>query len=208
MNAYLEYLGYLASAVVLISLLMTSIKKLRWINLIGSVLFGIYGFMIGSIPTGLMNFGIVIINVYYLIKIYTTEDYFKVMSVSKDEQYLKQFVAFYERDIHKFSDLSNEIIEQARIKFFILRNMNPAGLFVADPVDEETLEIRLDYVVPEFRDFKVGSYVFENQRDFFINSGYKQFVTYSKIEEHVNYLKKMGFQASKKDGKDCYIKEI
>jgi len=187
---------------------MTSIKKLRWINLIGSVLFGIYGFMIGSIPTGLMNFGIVIINVYYLIKIYTTEDYFKVMSVSKDEQYLKQFVAFYERDIHKFSDLSNEIIEQARIKFFILRNMNPAGLFVADPVDEETLEIRLDYVVPEFRDFKVGSYVFENQRDFFINSGYKQFVTYSKIEEHVNYLKKMGFQASKKDGKDCYIKEI
>jgi len=86
--------------------------------------------------------------------------------------------------------------------------MNPAGLFVADPVDEKTLEIQLDYVVPEFRDFKVGSYVFENQRDFFIDSGYKQFVTYSKIEEHVNYLKKMGFQPSKKDGKDCYIKEI
>lgn len=208
MSAYLEYLGYLASAVVLISLLMTSIKKLRWINLIGSILFGIYGFMIGSIPTGLMNFGIVIINVYYLIKIYTSEDYFKVMPVSKDEQYLKQFVDFYEKDVRKFSSLTKDDLQKARVKFFVLRNMNPAGLFVANPVDEETLEIELDYVVPEFRDFKVGSYVFENQREFFIKSGYKQFVTYSTNVEHINYLKKMGFQQSSKDGKGCYIKEI
>jgi hypothetical protein len=204
----LEYLGYLASAVVLISLLMTSIKKLRWINLIGSILFGVYGFMIGSIPTGLMNFGIVLINIYYLVKIYTSEDYFKVMSVSKDEEYLKQFVSFYQKDVERFSSISKDAIEQAKVKLFILRNMNPAGLFVADPMDEKTLEIHLDYVVPAYRDFKVGAYVFEDKRDFFKDSGYQEFVTFSKVDEHINYLKKMGFEKATRDGRDCFVKEI
>jgi N-acetylglutamate synthase-like GNAT family acetyltransferase len=204
----LEYLGYLASAVVLISLLMTSIKKLRWINLIGSILFGVYGFMIGSIPTGLMNFGIVLINIYYLVKIYTSEDYFKVISVSKDEEYLKQFVSFYQKDVERFSSISKDAIEQAKVKLFILRNMNPAGLFVADPMDEKTLEIHLDYVVPAYRDFKVGAYVFEDKRDFFKDSGYQEFVTFSKVDEHINYLKKMGFEKATRDGRDCFVKEI
>lgn len=208
MGAYLEYLGYLASAVVLISLLMTSIKKLRWINLGGSILFGIYGFMIGSIPTGLMNFGIVIINVYYLVKIYTTVDFFKVMSVSKEEHYLKQFLTFYEKDLTHFTKVSKNLIEESKIKFFVLRNMYPAGLFAADPIDEHTLEIHLDYVVPEYRDFKVGSYVFEDQRAFFKESGYDEFVTFSTEDQHIHYLKKMGFVETSRDGRKCFVKEV
>ena len=46
----LDWIGYLGSLVVLISLLMSSIKKLRWINLVGAVIFAFYGFMISSIP--------------------------------------------------------------------------------------------------------------------------------------------------------------
>ena len=55
----LDWIGYIASLIVLVSLLMSSVKKLRWINLGGALLFGIYGFLIGSLPTGFMNFGIV-----------------------------------------------------------------------------------------------------------------------------------------------------
>lgn len=36
---FLEILGYIASLIVLISLLMSSIIKLRWINLLGSAVF-------------------------------------------------------------------------------------------------------------------------------------------------------------------------
>jgi biotin synthase-related radical SAM superfamily protein len=86
--------------------------------------------------------------------------------------------------------------------------MNPAGLFVADPIDGKTLEIKLDYVVPAYRDFKVGSYVFENQRAFFKDSGYDKFVTFSTVEEHINYLKKMGFSESEHNGQKCFVKEI
>ncbi|MEL7596968.1 MAG: lactate dehydrogenase [Clostridiaceae bacterium] len=73
---WLEWLGYLASLIVLISLLMNSILKLRWINLVGSGIFSLYGFLIGALPVGFMNLGIVLINIYHLVKIYHSKEYF------------------------------------------------------------------------------------------------------------------------------------
>lgn len=70
----IETLGFVASAIVLISLLMSSIKLLRWINLFGAILYAIYGLLIASYPTIFMNLGIVMINVFYLSKIYKQKD--------------------------------------------------------------------------------------------------------------------------------------
>jgi hypothetical protein len=65
-----EWVGYLASVVVAISLMMANIKKLRWWNLIGAGLFVAYGIAIDAIPVALVNFFIVLIDVYYLVKLY------------------------------------------------------------------------------------------------------------------------------------------
>ncbi|MCL1144085.1 YgjV family protein [Shewanella gaetbuli] len=65
-----EWVGYLASVVVAISLMMADIKKLRWWNLIGAALFVAYGLAIDAIPVALVNFFIVIIDIYYLVKLY------------------------------------------------------------------------------------------------------------------------------------------
>lgn len=42
MNTY-ELVGYIASALVAMSMLMTSILRLRIVNLVGSTVFGVYG---------------------------------------------------------------------------------------------------------------------------------------------------------------------
>ena len=55
----LEWLGYLSSVIVAISLTMSSIIKLRWFNLVGAAAFSFYGFMIGSLPVGFLNLFIV-----------------------------------------------------------------------------------------------------------------------------------------------------
>ena len=47
----LELVGYFASLLVLISLLMTSVVKLRVINMIGSLIFAVYALLICSYPT-------------------------------------------------------------------------------------------------------------------------------------------------------------
>lgn len=65
-----EWVGYLASVVVAISLMMSNIKKLRWWNLIGAALFVAYGMAIGAYPVALVNFFIVLIDAYYLLKLY------------------------------------------------------------------------------------------------------------------------------------------
>lgn len=61
-----EMLGYLASVFVAVSLMMRSLKKLRVINLIGSLLFTAYGLIIGAYPVAVVNAFIVLVNIYYL----------------------------------------------------------------------------------------------------------------------------------------------
>jgi hypothetical protein len=72
-NTYLgltltELIGYLASAVVLISFLNRNIIRLRIINAIGCALFVTYGFMLEtSWPIVITNACILLIHAYYLI---------------------------------------------------------------------------------------------------------------------------------------------
>ena len=64
-----EIVGYLASVVVLCSFVMKDVKKLRRVNMVGCLLFVIYGFMMPTIrialPIIITNAAIMGINVYY-----------------------------------------------------------------------------------------------------------------------------------------------
>lgn len=204
----LEWIGYIASLIVLISLLMSSLKKLRWINLVGALLFGVYGFMIGSIPTGLMNVGIVIIDVFYLARMYLSKEFFRVLPIENDTDYLNSFLDFYKQDIEKYNDISKIAFEKADVKLYLLRNMNPAGIFICKEFDKNTLEVTLDYVIPMFRDFKIGEFIFEKQKLFFLRKGYNRFVVFTDNLHHIKYLKKMGFVETKVKTNICYVKSI
>lgn len=208
MEMYLDYIGYAASLIVLISLLMSSLKKLRWINLVGALVFGFYGFMIGSIPTGMMNLGIVVIDIYYLVKMYQAKEFFKILPIENDSEYLNEFINFYNEDIKSYTNLTEFKIEEADFKFYVLRNLTPAGLFVANAYNNDTIEISIDYVVPQFRDFKIGNYVFNSQRETFTDANFKKFIVFTSNPDHIKYVLRMGFKQSIDNGKNCYIKEI
>jgi hypothetical protein len=66
-----EYLGYVASLVIMISFMMKNVITLRIINVIGGLLFIVYGVLLSmSIPIIATNTFVVGVNVYYLIKHY------------------------------------------------------------------------------------------------------------------------------------------
>ncbi len=66
-----EYLGYVASIVIMISFVMKNVITLRIINAIGGLLFIVYGVLLSmSIPIIATNTFVVGVNVYYLIKHY------------------------------------------------------------------------------------------------------------------------------------------
>ncbi|AUN14560.1 hypothetical protein JGS6364_04061 [[Clostridium] sordellii] len=66
---YIEYVGYLASIIIAISLMMTSIIRLRIINSIGCFLFIIYGVKVYAYPVAIANAVIILINIYNLYKL-------------------------------------------------------------------------------------------------------------------------------------------
>lgn len=204
----LDWIGYIASLIVLISLLMSSIKRLRWINLVGALIFGIYGFLIGSIPTGFMNVGIVLIDVYFLAKIYLSKDYFTILPIEEDSEYLDSFIEFYRKDIESLVPVESIDPEHADVKLYVLRNMTPAAVFIGHKLEEDTLEIRLDYAIPQYRDFKLGSFIFKQQREYFVSRGYSKFVAYAQDKNHLPYLQKMGFEEVTYKGKTRYEKVI
>ncbi|MFI0491137.1 uroporphyrinogen decarboxylase [Flavobacterium sp.] len=64
-----EWVGYLASLVLMISFLMKNINTLRTVNSIGAILFVVYGIMlVTSWPIIITNVFILGINIYYLAK--------------------------------------------------------------------------------------------------------------------------------------------
>lgn len=68
MNAT-DFIGYLASFLVLFSFLMKKMRSLRIINTLGCTLFVAYGFLLDfSWPIIITNVAIIIINIYYLSK--------------------------------------------------------------------------------------------------------------------------------------------
>jgi hypothetical protein len=68
MNEFSEYVGYLASLLVLISFLMKNMTYLRLVNTLGCIVFIAYGVLLPSIPIIITNAAIVMINSYYLLK--------------------------------------------------------------------------------------------------------------------------------------------
>lgn len=205
---WLEWLGYLSSIIVAVSLLMSSIIKLRWYNLIGSITFAVYGYLIDALPVALINTIIVFINIYYLYKIYTEKEYFKLIEINEESKYLKSFFDYYKNEIKKYFPDFKFTLSGSDLSFFILRNMVPAGVFIASQHDKESLFINLDFVKPEYRDFKIGKFIFEDNEKYFREKGYKKLFCFTSNKEQNSYLKKMGFREFNNEGKSCMLRNI
>lgn len=69
MNIYLELFGYLGTALVLLSMMMTSVRRLRLLNMAGSVISLIYALSVNALPVAVLNLGLTVINLVQLIRL-------------------------------------------------------------------------------------------------------------------------------------------
>ena len=198
-----ELIGYLGSILVAISLMMRSLLRLRIINLIGALFFTIYGVLLGAYPVAFLNGLIVCIDLYYLIQMWRQKDFFTFLEVSPKSEYLRTFVEFYKTDILGIIPSYTHKPEEDLLCFFILRNMMPAGLFIAK-VQAEEAHVQLDYVIPNYRDFQVARFIFDENAAFFLERGIRRFVSEGGSPIHQTYLEKMEFV----NNGEFYVHEI
>ncbi|HAF29528.1 MAG TPA: hypothetical protein DCG75_10815 [Bacteroidales bacterium] len=189
----LQWIGYIASVIIALSMTMNSIVKFRWINLAGAITFSTYGFLIGALPVGFLNGFIVCVDIYYLTVIYTKKEIFEILEVRAENKYMIRFLEFHSKEIQEYFPGFNYKPEMNTISFFILRNMAVAGLFLAHREENHILKVGLDYVIPEYRDFKNGRYIYHRLRKKFIDDGFTKVMASGNSDKYTKYLKKIGF---------------
>ena len=199
---WIEGIGYLGSALVVVSMLMSSVVRLRIINTTGSVIFAIYALIIRSYPTALMNFCLVAINVYHLWRLRNTEKHYALFEGSAGDGYLAYLLDYFREDIEKyFPDFTREKAKNPLNRVFsVCCDNEVAGILVGN-VQAGEMDVLLDYSTPIYRDCSVGQYLYEKLPAF----GIRRLLYRGKSTEHIAYLNKMGFtQAS--DG--SYVMEF
>jgi hypothetical protein len=189
-----ELLGYGASVLVALSLLMSSILRLRVINLVGAICFTVYGLLIHAYPVAAVNFAIVLINLYRLYEIFSAREFFRLLEVRADSPYLEEFLRFHGDDIRRFQPGFASGPRESQLVFFVLRNMIPAGLFLGRPGDDGTLAVDLDYVIPGYRDFKVADFVFRENAGRLRARPARAVTSPPGNAEHEAYLRRVGFR--------------
>lgn len=187
-----ELIGYAASLLVAASLTMRSILRLRVINLAGALFFTAYGLLIQAYPVAAVNFFIVLINLYYLAQMLRTKEYFRLLEVKPDSEYLQYFLTHHAADIRTFQP-GFSMGSASQLAFFILRNMVPAGLVIGE-MRGGSLYLQLDYAIPGYRDLKMGNFLFQDQAQALRERGIQKVYSEPGSPSHTRYLRKMGFQ--------------
>ncbi len=188
-----ELIGYTASILIAVSLMMKSLVRLRLINLFGAITFIIYGIFIKAVPVVFLNSLILCVNVYNLWRMWRQKDYFTLMELRAESVYLKRFLDFYRREILEFIPTYLFKPKPEQLVLFVLRNMLPVGVLIVKP-EGGAAEIYLDFVIPGYRDFRAGKFLFDESAGFFRQKGITRLISEPGNPRHETYLKRMGFE--------------
>lgn len=196
----IEMVGYLGSALVVASMLMSSVVKLRVINTLGSGIFAVYALIIHSYPTALMNVCLVGINVYNLVRLNQRDRSYDLVEGARGEGLLRYLLDYYRADIQTyFPDFSPD--SPADRVYIVCHRGNPAGVLLANDSGEGELQVLLDYSTPTYRDCSIGTYLYSRLP----SRGIHTLVFPGQASQaHAAYLTKMGF--TQQDG--AYIKAL
>jgi hypothetical protein len=194
--------GYVASALVVLSLTMTSVVRLRMVSLAGSVTFFVYGTLIDSVPIMITNGSIAVINVWFLRKEFASggphgRD-LGVSHIRADSPFLADFIAFHLIDIHRFQPDFRLPTGDDVVTLLLNRDGLPAGMLIGRR-DGPTLTIDLDYVLGAYRDSRLGRWLYGPGAQVFRTDGIEQLRSAGTTDTHRKYLERVGFQRSPDD---------
>ncbi len=124
---------------------------------------------------------------------YTTKDYFTIQKVNIGNEYLQEFISFYKEAIPKdFPDFSYSH-NKDELAFLVLRDMQVASVFIGKKTENNSLEIQLDFAIPQYRDFKTGDFLFNKNAALFKEEGIKELYVKPFSKSQLRYYPKMGF---------------
>ena len=184
----IEAIGYVGSALVLISMLMTSVAKLRLINTFGSLIFTGYALAIHSYPTAALNFSLALINIYNLVKLYNNKKDYSVVELYSDDAFVTYFLNLYKADIEKFFPAFVKP-EECDCVYIVCRGTEAAGILLGKSAPDNSIDVKIDYATPVYRDCSVGKHLYK----YLASQKIRELSVKNFSEKHIPYLKETGF---------------
>lgn len=189
----LSIIGWGGSALVVVSLLQTRILRLRLLNLVGCIVLVGFNFAIQVWPMVGMNAVLAVINLvhlWHLVRHRHDDSEYAVLEVNATDAYLGHVLTAHRKDIVKFNPDFTEAVSP--YAFLVQRGERTVGVVLAHDAGEGRAQIDLDYVLPKYRDFTPGEFVYRRS-DVFTNHGFHQVVAPPRMRDSGSYLQKVGF---------------
>ncbi len=184
-----EIFGYMGTALVITSMLMTSVVKLRVLNVCGSCIGLIYGVVTNTWPNVLLNGCLIAINVYQLIRMRVQKFKYSHVQTGASDKNLAYFLFLYSDDIIKYYPDYTFHMEDNDEAHLVYRDSEIVGILVGRRTGD-TMQIHIDYVTPKYRDLSISKFLYSRLK----SRGVNTLIASNNME----LLIKMGF--SEKDG--------
>ena len=189
---WVELIGYAGTVLVLFSMMMTSIVKLRAWAIVGCFVSTVYAILGGAWPVVFLNVGLIVIHVINLRKLYQTKVMFDVVAYNPDDAGLKRFIKYHRDDIqYCFPGFTFEIKENTDAHIVFADN-EAVGVLLGTR-EGSKFHIELDYATPKYRDCSVAENLYAHLKTEGIDTLTVD-RTPSDKNQYKQYLTKMGFE--------------
>ena len=101
MNIYLEIFGYIGTALVILSMMMTSVIKLRVFNMCGALISLIYAVCVNTWPVAVLNACLLCINLVQTVRQLKKRQEVTVIALGKNDATANHLFGVWQKDVQK-----------------------------------------------------------------------------------------------------------
>lgn len=192
-----EAVGWIGSAVLVISLLQTRVMRFRVLNTISCVVLVFYNAAVEVWPMVAMNVVLVGINLWVIARLVRERHdsrAYDAVPIGVDEPLLRHLLRRHADDVAAFNPgLDTDPTSQADHAFLVTTGDEVVGVVLTrDGGAPEEQQVVLDYVLPPYRDFTPGEFVFRPDGPF-AALGTRRVVASEGTASSEKYLRAVGF---------------
>jgi len=192
----LEIIGWSGSALLVVSLLQTRVMRLRVLNSAASAVLVGYNAALQVWPMVAMNVVLVAINlvvIWRMVRHRHDARAYDVVRVGVGEPFLAHLLARHAADITEFNPPPDALLAEAEHAFLVTSGDEVVGVVLSRVgVAPEEQQVVLDYVLPDYRDFTPGEFVFRPDGPF-AQMGAARVVASPAMTASERYLAAVGF---------------
>lgn len=193
----LEVIGWAGSALLVFSILQTRVMRFRVLNAVACVVLIGYNAAIAVWPMVGMNVVLVAINLWIIRRLLRErhdDRAYDAVPIGVDEPLLRHLLDRHAQDIRAFNpDLPADVLGAVEHAFLVTTADEIVGVVLSRAGDEPgEQQVVVDYVLPAYRDFTPGEFVFRPDGPF-AALGTRRVVASPGMAASATYLRAVGF---------------